>query len=383
MTLEDLSLHMHIVQILPELNEGGVERGVVEMNRELVRRGVVSTVISRGGRLAPEIDADGGRHVELDVCGKNMLTFPLRVRRLRRALVEIGPDLVHVRSRLPAWLLRFANTRTGWPVVTTVHGFNSVNPYSRIMTRADRVICVSHAVKAHIQKAYGTPEEKLRVIHRGLDAAVFDPARLDLAFIERFRREQGLIGRFVVTSVGRITPLKDYETFIRAVAAARLKTPEIVGLIVGGARADRRGYENRLVALAAELGVADAIRFAGSQRKIAEIDHLSDVVVSCSRKPESFGRSLVEALAMETPVIATRHGGAVEIVREGIDGYLFDPGDVAALAKAIGTVRRRTFVNLRADALTRFAMEKMVERTLAVYQEALAGQWEGKKTVAV
>jgi glycosyltransferase involved in cell wall biosynthesis len=364
---------MHIVQIVPELNEGGVERGVLEMNRELVRRGVESTVISRGGRLAPAVETDGGQYVALDVCSKNPFTFPARVRSLRRALTEIGPDIVHVRSRLPAWMLRFAN-EPGWPVVTTVHGFNSVSPYSRIMTRADRVICVSHAIRAYIQQHYRTPDDKLRVIHRGLDATTFNPERLDFAFIDRFRKEHGLNGRFVVTSVGRIAPLKDYETFIRAVADARRSVPEIVGLIVGSARPDRRAYENRLRALVAELAVTDAVRFVGSHRQIAEIDHLSDVVVSCSAKPESFGRSLIEALAMETPVIATRHGGAVEIVREGIDGYLFAPGDVAGLAEAIRNVRERTFVNLRAGAYTRFAMEKMVESTLAVYREVLAAR---------
>ena len=362
---------MHIVQLLPELNEGGVERGVVELSREFVRRGVTSTVISRGGRLAPEIEAAGGRHVALDVCSKNLLTVPARARRLRQALAELHPDIVHVRSRLPAWLLRAANRGLRLPVVATVHGFNSVSPYSRIMTRADRVICVSHAVKAYIQAHYATPEARVRVIHRGVDPAAFDPGRLDAAFVESFRREQGLAGRFVVTSVGRVTPLKDYETFIRAVAAVRRDLPNVLGVIVGGVRADRRGYDARLRALVAELGVADAIRFAGSQARVAEIYHLSDVVVSCSRKPESFGRSLVEALAMETPVIATRHGGAVEIVREGVDGLLFAPGDVPALAAGLLEVGRGSFANLRRDALARFSLESMVARTLEVYREVL------------
>ena len=362
---------MHVVQLLPELQEGGVERGVVEMNRELVRRGVTSTVISRGGRLVAQIETDGGRHVALDVCSKNLFTAPWRARLLRLSLSELRPDLVHVRSRAPAWLLRIANRRLRLPVVSTVHGFNRVSAYSRIMTCADRVICVSHAIKAHVQQNYGTPEAVLRVIHRGVTPADFDPARLDAAFIERFRREQRLAGRFVATSVGRITPLKDYETFIRGIAAARKELPNVVGVIVGGTHADRRGFEARLRGLVRELDAGEAIRFAGSQQAMAEIYALSDVVVSCSAKPESFGRALVEALAMETPVIATAHGGALEIVREGENGLLFAPGDVAALAARLAAISRRTFTGLRPDVLARFSLDAMVDRTLAVYCDVL------------
>ena len=362
---------MHVVQLLPELQEGGVERGVVEINRELVLRGVTSSVISRGGRLAAEIEAAGGRHVALDVCSKNPLTALWRARRLRQTLTALRPDIVHVRSRVPAWLLRIANRHLRLPVVTTVHGFNSVSVYSRIMTRADRVICVSQAIRGYVQEHYGTPVDVLRVIYRGIDDTTFDPARLDMAFLERFRREHDLTGRFVATSVGRVTPLKDYETFIRGVAAARREAPDLVGLIVGGTRADRCGYEARLHALVRELGVGEAIRFVGSQRNIPEIYALSDVVVSCSAKPESFGRTLVEALAMERPVIATAHGGVLEIVRDGENGLLFPPGDAAALARSQVAVRRRTFTGLRADALSRFSLASMADSTLAVYREVL------------
>jgi len=353
------------------MQEGGVERGVVEMNRELVRRGVTSTVISRGGRLVSEIEAAGGRHVALDVCSKNPLTALLRARQLRHALTDLRPDLVHVRSRAPAWLLQLANRSLHLPVVSTVHGINSVNGYSRIMTRADRVICVSHAVHNHLQQHYGTPDAILRVIHRGLDAAAFDPAQLDAAFMESFLQKHQLAGCFVATSVGRIAPLKDYETFIRGVAVARQEVPNLVGVIVGGTHADRGGYETRLHALVRALDLAGVIHFAGSQRNISEIYALSNVVVSCSIKPESFGRTLVEALALNRPVIATAHGGVLEIVREGQNGSLFPPGDAAELARRLVAVSRRTFTGLRADVLERFSLEAMVEKTLAVYQEVL------------
>ena len=155
---------MHVVHLLPELNEGGVERSVVELNRELVRAGVESTVISRGGKLVPIVEAAGGRHVWLDICSKSLLTVPWRVYQLRRMLATLKPDVVHVNSRVPAWLLRFANRRLRLPVVSTVHGFNSVNAYSRIMVRGDRLICVSQAVKDHVQKQYGVAASAMRVV---------------------------------------------------------------------------------------------------------------------------------------------------------------------------------------------------------------------------
>lgn len=365
---------LHIVQLLPELDEGGVERGVVELNREFVRRGFASTVISAGGRLVPQITAGGGRHETLDVCSKNVLSFARRARLLRETLARIAPDIVHVRSRLPAWLLRFANRPLGIPVVSTVHGFNSVSPYSRIMTRAERVICVSHAIREYVQRHYHVPDDRLVVIPRGVDPDVFNPACLDREFLERFRREQSLDNRFVVTSVGRITPLKDYETFARAIALARDELPGIVGLIVGGTRGDKRGYEARVRTLIAGLRAADSVRLVGSQRHMPEIYHLSDVVVSCSRKPEAFGRSLAEALAMETPVIATRHGGALEVVREGRNGFLFATGNAPELARLLVQVAHQPWVGLRADALARFSLDAMVETTLQVYRTVLGGR---------
>ena len=363
---------MHVVLLLPELEEGGAERGVVDLNRELVGRGVTSTVISRGGRLVAQIEADGGRHVRLNVCSKNLLTFLPRAWQLRRLLATLAPDLVHVHSRLPAWLLRVANLHLGLPVVTTVHGLNRPGRYSRILTRGARVICVSQAVRAHLQRHYGTPDNVLLVTYFGVDVDAFDPARLDRGFIERFRREHQLDGRFVVTSAGRLAPCKDYETFIRGILAARERVPNIVGVIVGGANARHRAYERRLRALVGALGAGDSIRFAGHHASMAEIYALSEVVVSCSAKPESFGRTLAESLAMDTPVIATAHGGALEIVREGTDGHLFPPRDVPALARCLERIRcRPAHCNLRDSVLQRFALARTITDTLAAYREAL------------
>jgi len=377
---------MHIVQLLPELNQGGVERGTVELSRELVKRGHQSTVISAGGSQAAQIEKDGGRHITFDVCSKNPLTFPFRVHKLQKVLSQLqvssfksqvssgSPLLLHARSRVPAWLCYFANKKLKIPFVTTVHGFNSVSKYSEIMTKGDAVICVSNPVKEYIQKNYGTPDEKITVIHRGIDPAEFDPEKLDRAWMDSFKTKYGLNGKFVVTAVGRITGLKDYETFIRAVSNCAREIPNIRGLVVGGIWNNKQAYYERLLALVKELRAEEHIIFAGNHSQMPEIYALSDVLVSSSKKPESFGRTLIEAMAMNTPVIATRHGGALDIVEEGLNGFLVTPGNVNELADALRRQKEIPRTGLREYVLGRFTLEKMVETTIDVYKKALLAQ---------
>lgn len=362
---------MKILQVLPELNEGGVERGTMELSREFVRRGVDSLVISKGGRLVQQIEQDGGHHVSYDVCSKNPLTFPLRVSGLRRLLHNIRPDVVHVRSRLPAWLTWYANRNPHVPLVTTVHGMNSVSRYSRIMTQGDRVICVSDVVKAHIMRHYPVEEARITVIQRGVDMNLFNPAATSPEFIAGFREQYGLDGRYVVASVGRITWLKDYETFIRAIAQSREAIPEITGLIIGGVRADKQAYLASLQRLASDLGVGDRIVFAGSQQRMPEIYQLSDVVVNASLKMGNVGRTVVEALAMDTPVVATTFEGLDNLVEDGRNGFIIENRDPDGLSERLQQLHAHPFVHTRTSIRREFTLEAMVEDTLAVYRSLL------------
>lgn len=357
---------MRIVQLLPELNEGGVERGTVELSRELVKRGHESIVISARGVLAAQIEAEGGRHITLDLCSKNPLTALFRAAKLRGVLRTLQPDILHARSRVPAWLAYLANKQLGIPFVTTVHGFNSVSPYSEIMTRGDRVICVSGVIKEYIQEHYGTSDEKITVIPRGIDLEKFNPDRLDTDFITAFKEEYALQDRFVVTTVGRITQLKDIGTFIEAVAQLKETIPHIKGLIVGGVREDKQAYFKLLQEQVISLGIEEQICFTGSQSNVAEIYALSDVIVSSSLKPESFGRSVAEAIAMNTPVVATAHGGVLDIIREGEQGYFYPPEDIKALAEVIVKANALHFDGYGYIS-EHFSLEQMVSRTLEVY----------------
>jgi len=358
---------MRIVQLLPELNEGGVERGTVELNRELVRDGFESIVISNGGKLVPQIEEAGGRHVSFNVSSKNILTLPWRVYRLRKLLHELEPDIIHARSRVPAWLAYLANRSLHLPFVTTVHGFNGVNPYSKIMTRGDHVICVSNAVRQYIMRHYDTDANRITVIPRGIDLVVFNPENVDRTFMKQFSQTYGLQGRFVISAVGRITQLKDIETLIRAVAVVRQTRPDVLTLIVGGVRQDKQNYFQSLQALVAELGLADVVVFTGSQSNVAEIYAMSDVVVSSSKKPETFGRSVAEAIAMNTPVIATNHGGVLDIVQEGVNGFLVEAGDSGALAAKIAEAPALSFDGYGYIS-EYFSLKQMVEKTEGIYR---------------
>ena len=357
---------MRVVQLLPELNEGGVERGVVELNREFVKKGIDSFVISAGGKLKKQINLDGGTFIKFDVCSKNIFTVISRVNGLKKILKEIKPDIIHVRSRVPAWLVYFANKSLKIKVVSTVHGFNSVGFYSSIMQKADAVICVSNSIKEYIQKHYQTNENKITVIPRGIDLELFNPKSIDETFIKNFKKEFNLNDKFIVSSVGRVTQLKDYETFIKAIMLVKKEIPNIVGLIVGGVRSDKEDYLNSLKNLIKELNLEENIIFTGSQSKIEQIYALSDVLISSSKKPESFGRAVAEAICMNKPVIATNHGGVKDIIIENVNGFFFEVGDDKELANNILKSRNLSFDGYNYIS-NNFSLENMVDKTLEVY----------------
>ncbi len=361
---------MRIIQLLPELNEGGVERGVVELNREYVKNGIESFVISNGGKLEEIINKDGGTHLKFDVCSKNIFSVFSRASKLKKILKQLNPDILHVRSRVPAWLVYFANKSLNIKVVSTVHGFNSVGFYSSIMTKANHVICVSNSIKEYIQKNYNTPSEIITVIPRGVDLEVFNPLNIDEDFIKTFKDEFVLNDKFIVSSVGRVTQLKDYETFIKAIALIKQINNNVVGLIVGGVRSDKQEYLNSLKLLIKQLDLEENIVFTGSQSNISSIYALSDVVVSSSKKPESFGRAVAEAIALNTPVIATNHGGVKDIIVEDKNGYFFEIGDEKELSQKVLKAQ-----DLKFDGYNyikeNFSLENMLNMTLNVYKKVL------------
>ena len=382
---------MKTLQLVPAMEQGGVERGVVEINRAIVKAGWKNVVVSAGGRLAAQIEADGGRHIELDVKSKNPFTYFHRARKLRRILEEVRPDAVCAHSRVPAWLFVWANRYFRIPWITFAHGANSVSRYSAVMTRGDLTVTPSNFIANHLKANYGLADDRIRVIPRAIDRDKFDVERLDRGFMSIKRGEWKIDGKFVVMGVGRITQLKGYDMLIRAVHEANARSAgggasgsagggPFKLVIVGEAEELRKDVETDLRALVKALAMEDSVVFAGNQSKIAECLSLADVVVSSNtKKPEAFGRSMAEALAMGRPVIAKAFGGALDIVEDGVNGILVPAsipsgdGEVQAFADAILRVSKMTFGDLRTAALDKFSFERMVAQTLSVYRELIFG----------
>ncbi|AQQ71316.1 Spore coat protein SA [Limihaloglobus sulfuriphilus] len=362
---------MKIVQLLPELNQGGVERGTVELSRELVKRGHQSIVISAGGKLARQITADGGEHITHDVCSKNPLTALPRILKLKKILRRLSPDIVHARSRVPAWMCVFALKGLDIPFVTTVHGFNSVNCYSRVMLRGERVIYGSTSIKEYVLENYHFDSSKLRYVPRGIDMEYFDPAKLNHKFIDSFKEEHSLNGRYIISIVGRITGWKGHPDFIQAVGRIHQENPNVLGLIVGRTADNKTEYYDQLKQQAAAFG-DDAFCFTGPQSQVREIYSLSNIVISAaSTKPETFGRIAAEAMSMNTPVVASSHGGSLDIIKEPEAGMFYPPGNSDQLYKKIKLAMNHKFGDMRKHINDHFSLDIMVEKELAVYKELL------------
>lgn len=375
---------MKIVQLVPAMDQGGVERGIVEMNRVLIASGHDNLVVSVGGRLEEQILAAGGRIAHVDIKSKNPLTAFSRARALRALLEKERPDVVVAHSRVPAWLFLIANRRLKLKWITFAHGANSVSAYSRVMTYGDVTVTPSKYIADYLMEHYKIDPSRLRIIPRAVEREKFNTETLDREFMEEKRREWKIDGFRVVMGLGRITQLKGYDVLIRALARLRSEriaskdtSPDWKLVIVGEAEALRKEYEELLHHLAQTEGVSDNVVFAGAQSKVAECLSLSDIVVSANyKKPEAFGRSMAEALAMDRPVVAAAFGGALDIVEDGVNGALVDvdpKADAAEMAgrfaEAISKVSRTTFKALRKNALEKFSFERMAARSLAVYGE--------------
>ena len=361
-----------ILQVLPALEAGGVERGALEVAAAIGEAGARALVVSSGGRMAAGLGAD---HVALPVQTKNPVGLWRNAARLRELIEREGVDLVHARSRAPAWSARAAARRARVPFVTTFHGAYGARSaakraWNRVMIRGDLVIAVSDFIAAHIKETYRCPEARIRVVHRGIDAAAFDPAAVPPREKAALRAAWGVPEEArVVLLPGRLTRLKGHAVLIGAMRL--LADPNLVAVFVGSDR-DRHAYRRELEAEARGLPV----RFAGHTDDVAAAYAASDVVVSASVHPESFGRVLAEAGAMGLPVVASDHGGAREIVRQGETGWLVPPGDPAALAEGIRNALAAAGPALaeraRAHVLARFTLARMCAATLAVYGELLA-----------
>jgi glycosyltransferase involved in cell wall biosynthesis len=368
-------LRMKVLQILPELNSGGVERGTLEIASFLVSQGHESLVISNGGRLVPELEAAGSRHFTMPVHRKSLVSL-LQVLPLRRLLEKEQPDILHIRSRVPGWIAWLAwkgiDPVTRPRLVSTVHGFYSVNRYSAVMTKGERVIAVSSSIKKYILQNY--PQicaDKIRVIHRGASPDEFPrDYKPNEEWLDLWQKKHPeLMGKKILFLPGRITRWKGQQDFIHLVATLKKRGLSVHGLIAGDTHPKKRAFKTELQHLAASLGVANAISFLGHRSDVREVMSVSDIVFSLSRDPEAFGRVSLEAASLGRPVIGYNHGGVAEQLS------VFFPQGIIPLddAEALLSTTVRLLKNPQTPELVKapFTQAAMTQAVIDVYHELI------------
>ena len=385
-----------VLQITPRLDSGGAERTTLEIAEAISRAGGRALVMSAGGRLSSLIKNAGGEVILAPVDSKNPYVIWRNAGRVAQIIKSEGVDLVHARSRAPAWSALMATKRTGVPFVTTYHGaYAASGPVKRVynssMLRADRVIANSRFTAERIFAGGGIDPARLSVIPRGVDLRSFDPAKVSAGRVNQAVKAWGLGEKqgFRVLLPARLAPWKGHETAIVAVQAIKerqkhtLPTGQGPGLTLvfcGGAQG-KQDFERRLRARMDECGVRNMIHLVGDCADMPAAYAWADVVIAPSTRPEAFGRVIVEAAAMAKPVIASAHGGACETVIDGETGVLVAPGDAIVLADAIERMRDLSSdaCNLmgekaRARTASVYSSAAMCDATLGVYQSLLAEQ---------
>ena len=366
-----------ILQVLPALVAGGVERGTIEIAEAIAAAGFRPLVASAGGALASQVARVGGAHVTLPLDTKS----PLGIWRNAAALAALvraeEVAILHARSRAPAWSALLAARRTGAHFVTTYHGaYNEGVPgkrlYNSVMARGERVIAISRFIADLVRQRHGTPPARIRLIPRGVDPRRFDPAAVAPAAVLGQREAWGAApGQKVVLLPGRLTRWKGQLVLVEALA----RLPGVIGVLAGGGN---DAFARELQDRAAALGLGPRLVLAGHVEALDVALLAADVVVHASTDAEAFGRTVIEAQAMARPVIASDLGGPRETVEEGVTGWRVPPGDPAALAAALGRVlampeaeREAAGARARAAVLRDYTTAAMQRATIGVYRELL------------
>lgn len=359
-----------VVQLIPALHSGGAERSVLEVGQALVQAGHRSIVISAGGRLTKQLEAEGSEHITLDVGRKSLLTLG-RLGRLRRILRELKADVVHVRSRLPAWMgwwaLKGLSPRPHF--ITTVHGLNSPGRYSAIMLRGERIVVVSQTVRDYLLSHYHKLDTtRIRIIPRGIDPEAFPYGhRPEESWQKVFFNEfPQLAGAPLLTLPGRGTRLKGHHDAIELVAELKQRGIDTRLLLLGVIEPGREAYVRELRELIKGRGLEAQVVLTPPRDDVRDIYAMSALVLQLSNKPEAFGRTVIEALSLCRPVLGYAHGGVGELLAELYPAGRVPPGDRERLVERAAELLR---VAPPIPPLQRYRLIDMQHAALALYEE--------------
>jgi glycosyltransferase involved in cell wall biosynthesis/ADP-heptose:LPS heptosyltransferase len=354
---------MKIAQILPQMNFGGVERGVCDLVRYFKGTKIQNIIISGGGRLAEELKKEGITHYTLPVYKKSPLSL-LLIPRLRRILKKENINIIHARSRVPAWISFFASRSSNMHFVTTCHGMYRKGFFSEVMGWGKMVICPSKAVARYMREKFDVPEEKIVIIDRWVDLDKFK-------FTDyQFRKNSNTI-----VTIGRISSSKGYEYLIEAFRKVVRSNPYLKLKIVGAADKFKTDYFNHLKTLVTRFALQYNVQFVGYRQDIESVLKDARLLVAPSVIEESFGRVIIEAFACGVPVVATKVGGFKEIIEDGKDGILVDPKDPQQITDTIlkllndPTLAQNLALNARKKVDTSYTIEKCLKQTAEVYEK--------------
>ncbi|PIP20080.1 MAG: lipopolysaccharide heptosyltransferase II [Candidatus Omnitrophica bacterium CG23_combo_of_CG06-09_8_20_14_all_40_11] len=359
---------MNILQVLPELNVGGVETGTLDLAKYLVKHGYKVVVVSGGGELVRELESFGAIHYQLPVHKKSVFTMLRMIPKLVEIIKKEQIDIVHARSRVPAWIAYFASLKTKKVFITTCHGYYKKHPFSYVMGWGRRVIVLSNVIARHMLDDFGVLHERLRLIPRSVDLEKFKFVSPD-----KKRKDE-----FNVGIIGRLTPIKGHLHFVKAMAYVARSVPRLKIWIIGDAPASKEAYKEQVQVLVKRLGLWQYTQFLGNQRDIPAILANLDLLVLATTTHEAFGRVIIEAQACGVPVVASRVGGVIDIIEDRKTGLLVPPADPASIAQGAIKIFRdielsRTLAgNAYKKVKEKYNIELMAEKTIDVYKDALS-----------
>ncbi len=371
-----------ILQVLPRLESGGVERGTVEITDAIKKAGMIPLVASHGGALIPHVTHAGGEHITLPLDRKNPLIIRKNAWHLYRLIKARHVSIIHARSRAPAWAAYYAAKWANIPFMTTFHGIYGTESgikkkYNSVMVKGQRIIAVSNFVREHILSTYDVDPTIIRTIPRGVDFNLFEDRKVVPNRLQELTKSWLLYDNFapVIFCPGRISRIKGQHVLIEALA--KIKDEPFL-CVIAGSDTGHEDYRDELHDLIRARGLEGKIRITSPTNAMAEAYTLSSIVVVPSIQAESFGRVAIEAQAMGRLVIATDHGGARETIVQNESGYLIPPDDAATLAEAIryGLARDEKTVKAMAQfakqhVRAHFSSDRMKDDTIAVYRELL------------
>lgn len=381
-----------VLQIVPDLQSGGAERATIDMAEALALAGGRCLVASRGGRMVSELQSKGGIWIPFPAATKNPFAMALNSVQLARILRDEGVDIVHARSRAPAWVAYYATRQTGVKFVTTYHSaYYGASPvklrYNAIMAAGDVVIAISKFAAQRIRELHSESSERVVIIPRGADLRVFSPDAVSAARVRRLRARWNVAAHErVVLLPARLAARKGHAVMIEA---AKRLAAEGVGdiriLFVGDPHSE--SFRQAIEAQIMRAGVSDFVRHVGHCDDMPAAYLAAAAVVAPSTEPEAFGRVAIEAQAMGAPVIVSDIGASPEIVqappqtpRHQATGWRVPPGDPAALAHAVSealaltaSARDELTLRARANVLSQFSIDQMQRATLDVYRRLLRG----------